>query len=312
MFHVYDVNGHNRHRVLEDLAIEQPPKHMHGATANIHDTPFRLSAHDKSRYVAKLYKQEHPYYQNYLTELEDTLTYMVRNKYTYLQHPFAWPEFLLYEEQDAGERLCGFLMKYAPDFTLMEQYINNRDDERNRWLIAYKFSRSLAELHEKKICIGDLHPGNILIRPRPESNLFDCHFIDCDSYTIIHTDNTIRHRSQLMPRGEYMLKVLPASGADVLINDRHAAAHILFELFVGYSPYESPRIASRYLLDTRTFPCISIKHPAHHIIQTQFDTLSQSIKDLFIRAFSTDDIPTVAEFHRAIYDELTNELANRP
>jgi len=311
MYHVYDVDGNRLVRMLVNLAITDQPKHANGATATIHDTPFQLSERDQSLYVAKLYKQTVSYYQTYLTEIEDTLKYMVRNKHTYLQHPFAWPEFLLYEEHDDCERLCGFLMKYAPDFALMEQYINNAQDNLNRWLIAYRFSRSLAELHEKKICIGDLHPGNILIKPRSNSELFDCHFIDCDSYTIIHIDNTIRHRSPLMPRGEYMLKIPPACGDDVLINDRHAAAHILFELIVGHKPYVSPPIAREHLRNTRTFPCTSTQYPAHRIVQTQFDTLAQPIKDLFIRAFSTDDIPTAAEFQQAIYAELKNELEMR-
>jgi DNA-binding helix-hairpin-helix protein with protein kinase domain len=328
MYQVHDCPANGGTRLMRN-EIQITQQHLNaGNTATIHATNF--TTHNSNYiYVAKLYRQKGDYFTTHYAAIEQKLQYMVRNKVTYLQPRIrrdgntvtyltpniAWPEYLLYTESDTKPMLVGFLMKYIDAGHTVESYIEHRlpqqdrnRQDRNRWLLAYSIARYLAELHDAGMYIGDLHPGNLLATQR-NTQLFDIHFIDCDSYTI-HDGNQIRHASSLQPNGCFMLHKNPKTTTHIHDNELHAAAHILFQLIVGFNPYKAQnfRVQEEQLLYERTFPCTSKTYPAHPQICAQFLQLPVPLQELFIQAFSTNIMPALPAFRQAIFNSCKHIL----
>lgn len=313
MYHAIDLNGDNV-RTTSDITIDATPINRQGATANIHQTSFRTARQPDVEYVAKLYKPEHPYYTNNYAAITEKLHFMVRNKHTYRKPNYAWPEFLIYQHTTAAHALdkgtlVGFLMRYIPNGHTVQHYIDNRTyNPHIRMRLAYSIAQSIPNLHHGDLYVGDLHPGNLLC-VRNQDNLFDLHFIDCDSYAIRHANRTI-HPPVLQPSGCYMLHKNPTTPEHIVDNERHATAYILFELLIGTSPYlaRSPHFPAVNQLQNRVFPC---QHDglqgAHTSTKARFQQLPLSIQELFCQAFSTCDIPVIENFRREIYKIMTQQ-----
>jgi DNA-binding helix-hairpin-helix protein with protein kinase domain len=314
MYRVYDINDRQQRIFKENISIDPMPLHENGNTAIIHETNFRHPRRPDTSYVAKLYRRhDGGYYLNHYGHIEEKLKYMVRTKLNYIgRTKFAWPEFLIYETVEAGnEVLVGFLMQYVTDYHTVADGIQHFDDKNTRWLLAHKVASAIATLHDGQICIGDLHPGNLLVKQQ-ENHIFQLVFIDCDSYTIINpVGTTIVHDSPLRPSGCYILIEHPQTSNDVYINDRHATAHILFELLVGRNPYKAMQhhMKDEDLLKNRRFPYTDRRFTAHQSDKQAFNQLPIDLQKLFTHAFSSrDKIPTPSEFSRAIRNALVDML----
>lgn len=311
MYRVYDINDQQQRIFKENITINPTPLHENGNTAIIHKTNFRHPRRPDTSYVAKLYRRhDGGYYLNHYDHIEEKLKYMVRTKLNYIgRTKFAWPEFLIYESAEAcNEVLVGFLMPYVTDHHTVAHGIQHFDDKNTRWLLAHKVASAIATLHDGQICIGDLHPGNLLVKQQ-ENHIFQLVFIDCDSYTIINpVGTTIVHDSPLRPSGCYILIEHPQTSNDVYINDRHATAHILFELLVGRNPYyaQNFRYPVRQQLHDRIFPCTSLHRPAPQNTITLFRALPISIQQLFVQTFSSNDIPSLNDFRSTLFQQLRN------
>ncbi len=213
-------------------------------------------------------------------------------------HSIAWPSGLLYK--DGTRRDCvGFLMARidVTRFRKVLQYLDPADRApgftwKHLCVACRNIASSVAAVHEKGYCIGDVNESNILVAPTALITL-----IDCDSFQVPDPDSGKLHRC-LVGKPEYTAPELQGkSYADVdrtVETDCFAMAVVMFQLLMeGTHPYQAKgRLvddapSSETKIVKGYFPYTmrgrDIAPPDH---APPFDVLSPALRGLFEKCFA--------------------------
>lgn len=295
---------------------------------------------ENQNYVAKIFKPE---CRN--AAREEKLRQMVRVKFTEEQlKQIIWPLDVLYEKN----QFVGFVMPKLSDVhTLTALYADGDYDYRFRVLAALNLCIAMKTVHDAGQICGDMNPQNICINLNSEdkANGFQVSLVDADSYHFVAEDKIYRCEvgvaEFLSPE---LIKKLASSDENLknialptftIESDRFALAiHIFVLLMNGCHPFACAKGGTVSRIEIRRgkvrkypieapqpvdnmkdgfFPFVQHRPGIiHPLYAPDFESLSEELQRLFIRAFVdgyTDPTkrPTEAEWIEALkYSEMTN------
>jgi serine/threonine protein kinase len=263
-------------------------------------------------YVLKRFN--HPYRETkkleyiHLKDIDETASNVNTIKYT-------WPKYLLLDEKNYDNRQSGrefayqgYLMPRIHDATSLDDYFG-KDTLCTRILIAYQLARSIEQLHQQGMAMGDISSNNILVTRKAHQNSLHTNIvlIDSDSFvvntptnelyrTLYHTDPYYCKR----PNDSFTIN-------DFQMNDAFGFAVLCFQLLMGINPFnviDNPyhqrhqtgilhytRKKYSEFLRLREFPLFSNSkyiYEGHqtHTLQQQFMKLPLRIQDAFNKSFT--------------------------
>ena len=216
-------------------------------------------------------------------------------------HSISWPTQLLYVDSRRSQ-CAGFAMPKI-DLTAFQKALSYIDPTERRRLCngfswkylftaAYNFASSVAAIHERGYCIGDVNESNILIARNALISL-----IDCDSFQVPDRTSGKTYRCTV-GKPEYTApELIGKSYVDIdrtPESDCFAMAVLLFQfLMEGTHPYQAKGKLVEDAPSTQTkimkgiFPYTAGKRgisPPDHA--PPFDILPFEIRQLFERCFS--------------------------
>lgn len=213
----------------------------------------------------------------------------------------AWPMDALYSDNRCKD-FIGFLMPLIDIKLFREAHLYYDPADRIRgfgggftwkhlWVTAYNLVSSIASIHEKKHCVGDLRETNILVAPNSFITL-----IDCDSFQIFNK-NTGDFFYTRVGTGEYLPpELMNISFSQTNINryysDLFALGIIIFKLLMnGVHPYQSsgklvddaPSIEAKIIKGYYSYEAIKDVTPPDYA--PPYSILPPELQDLFYKCF---------------------------
>lgn len=275
---------------------------------------------NNTSWIAKIYR-EMP--DNAGKKTQEKLDYMIQMKSTVWHQPYAWPEYLLYQNIDDNNKiLAGYLMKKKEGKTIKSLLTNETNlDFKQKLHLCVSLTDALYKVHDNNLSIGDIHPGNILAHT-VNSEQYAINFIDCDSYAIFDTNDEVLFHPSHMPTECYILNPRANNIVQYMQNDNHAVAVMLFQLLVNAHPYNYRSSTSDhfFLRDNRIFPCNgnNRRYQAYEQTIEIFRKLPACLRKLFIQSFTGEaqNIPKAKEYRDCIfyllerYHTISSDLLN--
>jgi serine/threonine protein kinase len=237
----------------------------------------------------------------------------------------AWPERLLYSDQRAAA-VVGFTMPLVNTrlFQEIHKYYDTQDRVaafgggftwRHLLAVSLNLASSVAALHEKGHCVGDMRETNILVAPNALLAI-----IDTDSFQVRdHRTGTVYYTR--VATGEYLPPELhgmafASSDHDRYHSDLFALAVLVFKLLMlGAHPYQArgPLVedAPTTLEKIRKghFPYGVLRSDIHPpAYAPPYEVVPAAVRTLFARCFveghrNPSARPAAAEWYRALRQE---------
>lgn len=234
----------------------------------------------------------------------------------------AWPRALLFEA--SKKRVRGLMMPRIADAGALHELYGTTTRARHfphaQWghlvLAARNLAAAFATMHERKIVVGDVNQGNLMV----DANMC-VRFIDCDSFQVKHRNHVFRCPVGTPHFTPPELQSIKLSEVDRTPNhDAFGLAILIFHLlYVGRHPF-----AGRYLGegDMTIERAIAERRFAFskHTDQTQLEPppasltpedLPSGVGELFERAFRAEDDGPDRPSPKEWVAELEKLLQNR-
>ncbi|WP_292389919.1 hypothetical protein [Methanosarcina sp. UBA5] len=245
----------------------------------------------------------------------------------------AWPNSVLYDGPNKS-KFIGFTMPLINMNSFREiheywdaedrlKYFGGEFTWKHLFVTAFNISRTIAAVHEKGYCIGDLRQTNILVNPGALITL-----IDCDSFQIKDpvSGNIFYCRVGF---GEFLPPELLEPGVnfgnknyDRYYSDLFGLASIIFRLLMnGCDPYQAKgkpveyentpqkKIRKGYFPYVPKYKNIGVKPPDGAF---PFEIIPPSIQELFIKCFvdghdNYKERPTARDWVTALRKEIDTQ-----
>lgn len=259
-------------------------------------------------------------------ELHEKIFAMIKNPPTdptweSIKHrSIAWPNEIVYQNHD---QFIGYMMPYLRNFKesnlcFGESRIKEFGEDfswRNMLIVSSNIASSVAYIHEKGHCIGDLRRKNILVSKNSLITLIDCDSFQIKDSTAGKTFFTKVGFPDYFPP-ELMNVNLEEKSYDRYYSDLFALGILIFRfLMLGTHPYAA-RGPLVYGANTDAekimkgfFPYINIKGVKPPDFAPPYDIIPPNIKTLFHRCFVLgykDPIqrPKSVEWFQALRSEI--------
>jgi DNA-binding helix-hairpin-helix protein with protein kinase domain len=269
-------------------------------------------------------------------ELNEKISTMVANPpndptWSSMKHiSIAWPNSILYDDPKKS-KFIGFTMPLIDTKSFKEIHeFWDTDDRlksfggkftwRHLFTAAYNISSTIAAVHEKGYCVGDLRQTNILVNPDALITL-----IDCNSFQVKDPISGKIFYCRV-GFGEFLPPELLNPGVnfgnkdyDRYYSDLFGLANIIFRLLMsGFDPYQAKgkpvkdanttqaKIKKGYFPYVRRYNIMGVEPPDGAF---PFEIIPPSIQKLFVKCFvdghkEPKERPTAKEWFTALRKEI--------
>ncbi|MCR5013074.1 MAG: hypothetical protein K6A72_12070, partial [Lachnospiraceae bacterium] len=237
----------------------------------------------------------------------------------------AWPLDALF---DQTHQVCGFVMKkFSGVQSLAELLPEKTLNWGQRVLVAHNLCDVVREVHEINQSIGDMNPSNFGV----DLSSGHVYAFDADSFHYHTAKNNFfpcivglpeyyaPELQRQISRGQDMRSIDPGKTFSYQ-TDRFALAILIFQLlFMGYHPFTGRRLescGSSTVVHKQSTNILNKVSPFFNPQQgigtpvgaPSVDIIPTDIKEMFRKAFLTEDRPSATEWQRALFDLLRDNL----